>query len=150
MRIVFKPELFRSSFLKCLLEYSRQHAHFVILNSNGASEEYDILAGFGRRGNVNEFRYFNSYPDLWKFGYFGYDLKNKFEELSSSHRDRIKSTDIEFFVPEIVICLKGNLLEITSNNETLDRNTYDILRETSLGKRENASPFNLTASYPKT
>lgn len=149
MQIVYKPELFRSSFLECLLEYSKQCTYFVILNSNGASEEYDILAGFGRQSTISEFKYFKSYPDLWKFGYFGYDLKNQFEDLSSSHPDRIHSKEMDFFVPEIVISLKGHLLEIKSNDEKLEHITYDIIRKKSLGKREITTPVKLTPSLRK-
>ncbi|MDP2388433.1 MAG: chorismate-binding protein [Bacteroidota bacterium] len=149
MKFEIHPDSFKSSFLESLLEYSKTHEYFVILNSNGTSEEYDILAGFGRKENIGEFNHFNSYPNLWKFGYFGYDLKNKFEDLYSANHDRIDSADIEFFVPRIIISLKGNVLEIKSNNGESDKIIFDQLKQGILSKKGNSFPIKLTPSLSK-
>lgn len=45
----------------------------------------------------------------WSFGVLGYDLKNYLERLSSESKSLIKTPDLFFFVPEV-------LLEIDSNN----------------------------------
>tara|TARA_R110002124_G_scaffold280666_1_gene454129 strand:- start:5316 stop:6575 length:1260 start_codon:yes stop_codon:yes gene_type:complete len=56
---------------------------------------------------LKEFR--SKYKD-WCFGFLGYDLKNHTEKLSSQNRALIKTPDLFFFVPEIV-------LEIDKNNK---------------------------------
>ena len=46
------------------------------------------------------------------FGYLSYDLKNEIEKLVSENQDGIKANNISFFVPEFVLLLKGNNLEV--------------------------------------
>jgi para-aminobenzoate synthetase component 1 len=53
---------------------------------------------------------FRSKYDDWCFGFLGYDLKNFTERLSSKNKVLIKSPDLFFFVPEVV-------LEINDKNE---------------------------------
>ncbi|HEY1038752.1 MAG TPA: hypothetical protein VGF30_05065, partial [Bacteroidia bacterium] len=81
MKFEFKPELFNGSLLECLLEYSKGHSDFVILNSNGNGDKYELVAAFGREQSINELAHFNTYSHKWKFGYFTYDLKNQIEAL---------------------------------------------------------------------
>lgn len=42
----------------------------------------------------------------WLFGFFGYDLKNEVERLSSDHFDGIGLPDMGFFQPETVVGIK--------------------------------------------
>lgn len=53
----------------------------------------------------------NDSPDWW-FGYFGYDLKNEVESLSSDNLDRLEMPDMYFFRPRWVFALSDNHLEI--------------------------------------
>lgn len=55
---------------------------------------------------------FRSRYDDWCFGFFGYDLKNFTERLSSSNKPLVKSPDLFFFVPDVV-------LEINDENELI-------------------------------
>ena len=48
----------------------------------------------------------------WIFGHISYDVKNEIENLTSSNPDGIGFPDIHFFVPEIVLILKKNELQI--------------------------------------
>ena len=48
----------------------------------------------------------------WVFGHLGYDLKNEIENFSSSNFDGIQFPDMFFFIPEVVILLKRNTVEI--------------------------------------
>ena len=50
----------------------------------------------------------------WIFGHLGYDLKNKIENLESTHSNKIDFEDIFFFVPKVVLSLKNNWLTIHS------------------------------------
>lgn len=46
----------------------------------------------------------------WCFGHLGYDLKNEIEVLQSNNADFVKFDDLFFFIPEIVLILRGNEL----------------------------------------
>jgi len=48
----------------------------------------------------------------WLFGFFGYDLKNEVERLSSQHFDGIGLSDLGFFQPEVVVGIRENQVEI--------------------------------------
>lgn len=49
-------------------------------------------------------------------GFFSYDLKNEIENLSSSNADRLHFPDLYFFVPQNIIIIKGNEIEIIADN----------------------------------
>ncbi len=55
----------------------------------------------------------NSHQD-WSFGFFGYDLKNEVEKLTSENPDGIGLPDLFFFQPETVLTIKGVELTIHS------------------------------------
>ncbi len=48
----------------------------------------------------------------WLFGFFGYDLKNEVERLSSQNFDGIGLPDLGFFQPETVVGIRGDQIEI--------------------------------------
>ena len=48
----------------------------------------------------------------WLFGFFGYDLKNETERLSSRRPDGIGLPDMGFFQPETVVRIQANQIEI--------------------------------------
>jgi len=56
----------------------------------------------------------------WIFGHLAYDLKNETEELTSKNFDGIQFPDLFFFVPEIILKLKNNSLEIGVINNDAD------------------------------
>ncbi len=59
------------------------------------------------------------YANEWLFGYFGYDLKNELENLTSTNADRLDFAPLSFFVPQhlIRIDLQGQL-QIDSKTST--------------------------------
>ena len=48
----------------------------------------------------------------WLFGHLAYDLKNEIEDLESVHPDKIGFDDMFFFVPEVIMKISGNELQI--------------------------------------
>ena len=50
----------------------------------------------------------------WIFGHLGYDLKNEIDGLQSIHDNKIGFPDVFFFVPSVVLILKGSMLAIES------------------------------------
>jgi para-aminobenzoate synthetase component 1 len=52
----------------------------------------------------------------WLTGFFGYDLKNEVEELSSTNPDHLHFPDLYFFAPQHLIIINGNEAEIIADN----------------------------------
>jgi para-aminobenzoate synthetase component 1 len=50
-------------------------------------------------------------------GFFGYDLKNEVENLSSDNADALHFPDLYFFTPQIVITINKNMVEIIADDE---------------------------------
>jgi para-aminobenzoate synthetase component 1 len=73
----------------------------------------------------------------WIFGHLGYDLKNETEELNSCHPDRIGFPDAFFFVPEYVIMLSGNAVDIGSCTEDHESVFNDILQYSRRPREKN-------------
>jgi para-aminobenzoate synthetase component I len=93
---------------------------FSYLNSNnktaknylaiGRIDSISILEGDGTGvfNKVNQFIEKNNGD--WIFGYFGYDLKNNIEKLSSKRPDYLNLLKSFFFVPKIVIEIQSQLI----------------------------------------
>jgi para-aminobenzoate synthetase component I len=58
--------------------------------------------------------FYNQHQHDWLFGHFNYDLKNEVEEISSNHTDNIQFPELFFFIPEIIIELKNDCINIGS------------------------------------
>ena len=65
-------------------------------------------------------------PDKSLYGYFGYDLKNELEKLSSDNPSSIDWNPISFFEPACVIRFENNEITIESND--LESFQKDILK----------------------
>ncbi|HRI61361.1 MAG TPA: hypothetical protein PK228_16590, partial [Saprospiraceae bacterium] len=71
----------------------------------------------------------------WLFGFFGYDLKNEVERLSSEHFDGIRLPDLGFFQPETVVGIKSNGQKATGKKQfsieiqTIGRTPEEVFRE---------------------
>jgi para-aminobenzoate synthetase component I len=71
----------------------------------------------------------NSVND-WIFGHFNYDLKNLVDtQLTSSHRDEIRFPDCFLFIPQVVIRLSEQFLEIGAVDDNADLIYKQILDE---------------------
>ena len=121
---------------KRLLYWAAGHELAVYLDSNGYSarpsdgvtsshlvttEGWECLVAAGAV-SVLETNAGQAFPSLasfrektgndWLFGFFGYDLKNETERLSSSHFDGVGLPDLGFFQPETVAGIRQDQLEI--------------------------------------
>ena len=68
-------------------------------------------------GNAFEtLKHFHEKQPGWLMGHLGYGLKNENEKLVSTHPEQIGFRDMQFFIPEIVIRLKNNILEIIADD----------------------------------
>lgn len=121
---VDNPQLFKQK----ALVWAGTFGSVCYLDSNGFNDPYtkfDTLIAAGAKdeltadaGNAFEqlaaFR--KKHPE-WITGFFGYDLKNEVEQLSSANTDGLHFPDLYFFVPQHVIILRGNEVEIIADDE---------------------------------
>jgi para-aminobenzoate synthetase component 1 len=74
----------------------------------------DLIAYTGKA--FDDLELFRKNNPGWITGFFGYDLKNEVEKLSSQNADYLQFPDLYFFAPLHLIVIKGNNAEIISDN----------------------------------
>ena len=115
-------------FKKKALQWAQQFKVICALDNNQYNnhlhqhEEFLLAAGVSKEIVVNE----NCFSTLqkfieenhgWKFGYMSYDVKNEIEKLQSKNTSQLNFPLVHFFIPEIFIQMKGNEVEISSNEK---------------------------------
>lgn len=91
--------------------FNDPYSKFDLLIAAGTKDEVTANAGAAFE-KLAEFRMAN--PG-WITGFLGYDLKNEIENVSSSNADHIQLPHLHFFAPQHLIIVKGNALEILSD-----------------------------------
>ena len=111
--------------------WASRFAHCCVLNSNNYRDKHSrfdliIAAGsiatFEKSGSdtlIELTQFLSQYKDQWKFGYLSYDLKNQLEALETNKPDPLQFADAHFFVPEHLLLLKDNKLEVISADAKL-------------------------------
>jgi para-aminobenzoate synthetase component 1 len=92
--------------------FTDPYSKFDTLIAAGIKDELNADAG-------NAFEQLERFRDEhpgWLTGFFGYDLKNEVENLTSSNTDHLHFPDLYLFVPQHIITVKGNEIEITADN----------------------------------
>lgn len=82
--------------------------------------KFDFLLAVGSRAELHansadkftELKAFYTTHQNWMFGLLSYDLKNETEALSSENPDHLGFPDLFFFVPEYLISLTNNQIEV--------------------------------------
>ena len=114
-------------FKRKALQWGSSFDVFCYLDSNNFSDPYskfDALLAVGAKHEVvantgsafDELEKFRAKHPDWVTGFFSYDLKNEVENLSSSNIDQLRFPDLYFFVPEHLILVKGDEIEVISAN----------------------------------
>lgn len=99
----------------CFLDsnnFNDQYSNFDALIAAGIRDELTANAG-NAFGELDRFR--KKHPG-WMTGFFGYDLKNETENLSSLNNDHLQFPDLYFFSPQYLILVNGNEIEIIGGN----------------------------------
>lgn len=114
-------------FRKKALTWAYGFSHFSLFNHNNIkSYPYgpfdDILAvgarkvlKFEGKDDFEQLKQYYQHQKDWMLGYFGYDLKNQLEELSSHHPDHVGFPPIYFYIPEHLLFFYGDRVYIESN-----------------------------------
>lgn len=90
-------------------QYTSTHHSFECLLAAGTVHTLRINAGSNPFQQLQSF--YEQHGD-WLFGHLSYDLKNDLEPLHSNHPDGIGFPDLFFFVPEVVIQLNEQDMEL--------------------------------------
>jgi para-aminobenzoate synthetase component 1 len=109
------------------LQWASSFDVFCYLDSNNFADTYskfDTLLAVGAKHEIvanmgsafAELEQFRAMHPSWVTGFFTYDLKNEIETLSSSNTDKLHFPDLYFFVPEHLILVKGDEVEVISAN----------------------------------
>ena len=129
------PSLFKLQ----VIQYVRRYDTFCFLDSNDCKKEdntFDYLIAFSKINETNnrnnpldELDYFLNANKNWAFGYLSYDLKNYIENLDSKNYDSHDFPVIHFFIPQIILKVKG--FELTIITSLLDEKRFfdDLLTE---------------------
>ena len=117
------PQTFKTK----ALQWASSFAVFCYLDSNGFEDPYskfDTLITAGAKHEIiaktgtafKQLEQFRKKHTGWMTGFFGYDLKNETEKLSSSNADHLNFPDLYFFVPQYLILISGNSIKIIADN----------------------------------
>lgn len=109
------------------LQWASSFDVFCYLDSNNSIDQYsnfDALIAVGVKTEIvtvagtafDQLEEFREANPGWVTGFFGYDLKNETEHLTSANTDHLAFPDLYFFVPEHIIIIKGNEAEIIADN----------------------------------
>jgi para-aminobenzoate synthetase component 1 len=114
-----------TAFKQKALQWASSFKTACYFDSNGYSDPYsafDILIAAGAvaglqpsSGNAfKELQVFLTKYQSWIPGFLSYDLKNEIEDLNSGNPDHLNFPQLNFFVPEHLILIKGNEATILS------------------------------------
>jgi para-aminobenzoate synthetase component 1 len=118
------------------------YSKFDTLIAIGAKQELVTEAGSA----FDELAKFREANTGWMTGFFSYDLKNELEQLTSSNTDQLEFPGLYFFVPEYVIIIKGEKIEILA-----DEPAYVLkqIEEQSITHSQQYPAVNLQSRFSK-
>ncbi|WP_413666431.1 anthranilate synthase component I family protein [Mucilaginibacter sp. Mucisp86] len=139
------------------LQWAATFETLCYLDSNGFNDPYsrfDTLIATGSHAELtaNAGNAFDSLDEFrknnpgWMVGFLGYDLKNEIEALTSANHDGLKFPDLHFFVPEHLILIKEDKVEIISDNPEL---LIKAINERSLVRSAQPSVINLKPRFSR-
>ncbi|MFA9372260.1 MAG: aminodeoxychorismate synthase component I [Labilibaculum antarcticum] len=134
-----------SKFKEQLLFWSKKFQYVSILDSHEVNQKasskmeyntYELVAGIDALQIIEPVQ--NCFDALktevdsakdWWFGYFGYDLKNEIEKLSSENQDRLCMPEMNFFRPRWVFLLDvDTLLVYYFDEEFTEDDIYNLVK----------------------
>ena len=130
------------SFKQKALQWANQFEVCCYLDSNGFTDpygNYDLLLAVGAKSTLEKHTgkafdaleaYYNSHK-TWMFGLLSYDLKNEIEQLQSENRDDLQFPDLFFFIPEYLIAIKENRIEILLGDAKITETIFKVIPSTN-------------------
>ena len=150
---ISNPEQFKQKALQwansfdavCYLDsnnFTDPYSKFDALIAIGAKAELTALA----RDAFEQLAKFRAENPGWVTGFFGYDLKNELEKLTSSNSDHLHFPDLYFFVPEYIIIIKGNSAEIIADDA---QNVFQLIEQQTEHQPKQSSAIKLKARFSR-
>ncbi|MCY1526189.1 Isochorismate synthase MenF [compost metagenome] len=96
-------------------QYPDSFGKFDSLIAAGASHTLSAKAGDA----FSQLRSFYDKHKNWVFGLLAYDLKNETEALESRHTDLFEFADLFFFVPQYLISIQGNKINVLIGDDSI-------------------------------
>ncbi|MDB5015835.1 MAG: pabB [Mucilaginibacter sp.] len=134
---MIKPIADLQNFKIKALQWASSFDVFCYLESNNFKDKYskfDSLIAVGVKDEIIA-QAGNAFVDLGKFrekhtgwmtGFLGYDLKNETENLSSGKPDNLNFPDLYFFVPQFLMIINDNQVEIIADNP---QHIFDVIEQ---------------------
>ena len=138
-------EVQKTIFEQKALTWAQQFEQVCYLQSNGYTDEYGSLetllavdaTDIFESKDAHTFERLENFkarhPQKWMFGFFGYDLKNEIEDLTTSFPNPLGFPDAYFFVPQTVIKFSAQTVEITSPSPA---KIFSHIMETAIEEEE--------------
>ncbi len=143
-----------------VLGYLQESGTFCFLDNHeyNFDKTYECLAACGIIKSFTPDNDFKKFTDInlfeaakqdWLFGHISYDVKNEFEELQSSHLDKICFPDFFFFIPEVVFILSKNEIRIGVYEGNDAQKIYNAIISNKKKRSEKQSFLSLTKKITK-
>lgn len=142
-----------------MLNWSRQFNIFCLMDNPAPDKNnsFDLMLAVGElqstksipSPSLKDLQNFKTQNADWIFGHLSYDLKNQIEHLTSTNSDKIKLPDLFFFVPEILLIIKGDQVKIGSVDHNQCKTYNDILNCSSNTVRNCYSSIDLKPRFSK-
>jgi len=127
------------------------------LDSNNFTDPYskfDALIAVGVKNEItanagNAFEQVAAFREAnpgWITGFFGYDLKNEVEELTSTNTNKTGFPDLYFFSPQHLIIIKSNKVEIISDDAAY---IFENIAQQGHHQPKSSSAINLQSRFTK-
>jgi para-aminobenzoate synthetase component I len=122
------PVKHESSLIRQALSWADQFSICCLLNNNNIAypnQAFPLMLGAGAVSSISENagsafeslkKYYKSSNELL-IGFFGYDLKNEIEQLSSNNTDKLGFPDLLFFRPAHLLFFENDQLVIESTDD---------------------------------
>lgn len=121
--------------------YSDRYGKHDCLIAFGAKEELSVCTGQAfsdLKAFVNEHR-------DWMFGLLSYDLKNEVEALETPKTDLLNFPDLYFFVPQYLISISKNQINVLKGNKAL----VDKILQLKIEEEPPTVPVNIKSRLSK-
>ena len=139
------------------LQWAASFNVFCFLDSNNFTDQYskfDTLIAIGAKDGLtaqtgtafDQLEQFRKKHPGWIAGFFGYDLKNETENLSSLNPDYLHFPDLYFFVPQYLILIRGNEIEIIADNP---QQVFESIEKQTLHDNGKPSAINIQSRVTK-
>jgi para-aminobenzoate synthetase component 1 len=139
------------------LRWANQHTYCAVFDSHQYQDPYstfDLLIAVDAidcletpYGDAfSQLEVFKNKHQNWLIGGFAYDLKNEVEDLTSRHEDLLAFPDLFFFVPKHLILVKGDDLNIISDDA---EQVLAAISNTTLTKEQDTPPLAINCKFSK-